>query len=46
MRNHIAHGYFELDADIVFSAVKKDVPELQDVILKAIDLLRNLIVLS
>lgn len=21
MRNHIAHGYFELDADIVFEAV-------------------------
>lgn len=23
MRNHIAHGYFELDADAVFEAVKK-----------------------
>lgn len=28
MRNHIAHGYFELDADIVFEAVKNDIPPL------------------
>ena len=28
MRNHICHGYFELDADLVFEAVNKDVPPL------------------
>lgn len=38
MRNHIAHGYFELDADIVFCAVKNDVPPLQSTIRKAIEI--------
>lgn len=28
MRNHIAHGYFELDADLVFEAVSNDIPTL------------------
>ena len=28
MRNHICHGYFELDADLVFEAVHNDVPSL------------------
>lgn len=41
MRNHIAHGYFELDADIVFSAVKNDMPVLSDAITKAIQLLKK-----
>lgn len=40
MRNHIAHGYFELDADVVFSAVKNDIPQLQIVLRKAIDKLK------
>lgn len=35
MRNHIAHGYFELDADIVFEAVKNDIPPLKEIIQKA-----------
>lgn len=39
MRNHLAHGYFELDADIVYEAVKNDVPPLQETINKAIELL-------
>lgn len=38
MRNHIAHGYFELDADVVFEAVKTDMPPLLDVIRNAINL--------
>lgn len=25
MRNHIVHGYFELDADVVFEAISKDI---------------------
>lgn len=41
MRNHIAHGYFELDADIVFSAIKNNVPDLNKSITKAIDLLKR-----
>lgn len=41
MRNHICHGYFELDADIVYSAVKSDIPELQDTINRAINLLKQ-----
>lgn len=38
MRNHIAHGYFELDADIVFEAVKNDIPPLKEIIQKAIQI--------
>lgn len=37
MRNRIAHGYFELDADIVLDAVKNGIPPLQDAILKAVN---------
>lgn len=36
MRNHIAHGYFELDADIIFEAVSVDIPSLLDTIRCAI----------
>ena len=35
MRNHICHGYFELDADLVFEAVHNDVPSLINVIQSA-----------
>lgn len=38
MRNHIAHGYFELDADLVFEAVSNDIPTLCCPINKAIRL--------
>lgn len=38
MRNHIAHGYFELDADIIFEAVKTDIPQLLDAVHRAIAL--------
>ena len=41
MRNHIAHGYFELDADIVFEAVKNDIPPLQEIISKVISILNS-----
>lgn len=41
MRNHIAHGYFELDADLVFEAVKNDIPELSVAIREAINLCRT-----
>ena len=36
MRNHIAHGYFELDADLVFEAVKEEIPILKQTIAKVI----------
>lgn len=41
MRNHIAHGYFEIDSAVVFEAVKSDVPSLKDVISEALNILRN-----
>ena len=28
MRNHIAHGYFDIDADIIFDVVKNHLPPL------------------
>lgn len=40
MRNRIAHGYFELDADIVYEAVKNDIPPLYETIMKAKELIR------
>lgn len=35
MRNHIAHGYFELDADLIFEAIKNDIPPLRSTLLMA-----------
>lgn len=35
MRNHIAHGYFELDAEIIFEAISTDIPPLLKTIQKA-----------
>jgi uncharacterized protein with HEPN domain len=32
MRNRIAHGYFELDLDVVFDALRNDIPPLLNVI--------------
>ena len=29
LRDHIAHGYFNLDADIIFDVVKNEIPFLQ-----------------
>lgn len=36
MRNHIAHGYFELDAEIVYEVVSSNIPSLHDAIKAAI----------
>ena len=41
MRNHIAHGYFELDAEMVFDAIAYDIPSLQTTIQSAIRLCRQ-----
>lgn len=32
LRNHIAHGYFDIDGEIVFSVVKKDLAPLQEAV--------------
>lgn len=32
MRNHIAHGYFDIDADLIFDAVKNDLAPLKKAI--------------
>lgn len=37
MRNHIAHGYFEVDADLVFSVLMEDLSPLAE----AVDFLKN-----
>lgn len=34
LRDHIAHGYFNLDADIIFDVVKNEIPKLKDVLHK------------
>jgi uncharacterized protein with HEPN domain len=30
LRNHIAHGYFNLDADIIFDVAKNEIPSLKN----------------
>ncbi len=30
MRDHIAHGYFDIDADVIFHTVKNDIAPLRD----------------
>ena len=32
IRNHIAHGYFDIDGDIVFNTIKKDLNPLLEAI--------------
>lgn len=32
IRNHIAHGYFDIDGDIVFDVVKNNLDSLQEAI--------------
>ena len=34
LRDHIAHGYFNLDADIIFDVVKNEIPPLKDILIK------------
>lgn len=42
MRNHIAHGYFELDADLVYESIDLEFPELLNIITKAINIVNQL----
>lgn len=32
MRNHIAHGYFDINADLVYDVITNDLPPLSDAI--------------
>ena len=32
IRNHIAHGYFDIDGDVIFSSVKNDLDPLKEAI--------------
>lgn len=41
MRNRIVHGYFALDAGIVFDVIKNDIQLLQEVIKKAISIINS-----
>lgn len=41
MRNKIAHGYFELDADAVYETIIYDIPKLKAVIDEAVRLLKE-----
>lgn len=42
MRNHICHGYFELDGDLVFEAVHNDVPSIIPTIRAAKNILNQI----
>lgn len=37
LRDHVAHGYFDLDADIIFNVVKEEIPLLRVTIKMIID---------
>ncbi|MDE6084800.1 MAG: DUF86 domain-containing protein [Muribaculaceae bacterium] len=39
MRNHIAHGYFEIDADLIFDAIQNDFPILRETINNALQII-------
>lgn len=38
LRNRLAHGYFELDAELVLDAVRNGIPPLQTAIIRAIEI--------
>lgn len=39
LRDHIAHGYFNIDADIIFDVVKTEIPTLKDTLAELAKLL-------
>ena len=41
MRDHIAHGYFDIDADVVFLTIKKHLPTLQEAVRFFIEYIPN-----
>lgn len=38
MRNRIAHGYFELDAEIMLDAIRNGIPPVREAVFRAIDI--------
>lgn len=42
MRNHIAHGYFDIDAELVFDVVNNDIDELDNALGELMSLLKEL----
>ncbi len=42
MRNRIAHGYFELDAELVLEAIRTGIPPLQKAIMDAIRIITSM----
>lgn len=42
MRNHIAHGYFELDAEMIYEAITTDIAQLQPIIIAAKNQLKTI----
>lgn len=43
MRDHIAHGYFKIDADTVFETSKNEIPQLQATLEKLVLILKDLL---
>jgi uncharacterized protein with HEPN domain len=41
MRNRIAHGYFSIDLEIVWRTIERDLPELEENIIKLLEELEN-----
>lgn len=41
MRDHIAHGYFDIDAELIYATIKNDLPPLLEAIDFLIDYLTN-----
>ena len=41
MRDHIAHGYFDIDADVVFQTIKKHLPPLREAVRFFIEYIPN-----
>lgn len=37
MRNHIAHGYFDIDGDLIFTTIRNDLDALQEAITYFLD---------
>ena len=37
MRNVLVHGYFDIDLDVVWSTVEKDLPDLKKALLRILE---------
>ena len=41
IRNHIAHGYFDIDGEVVYGVIKQDLDPLLDAVVYFLDALRS-----